>query len=99
MSNYALIIDNRIDNVIICEDSIISTISGLHIKITEETGPARIGGTYNKELNKFINPQPYPSWVLDETTWKSPDGFSDRPGFWWNEESEEWVALVTTTEE
>lgn len=37
---------------------------------------AAIGGTYNEELDAFIVPQPFPSWVLDNTTkdWVSPLG-------------------------
>ena len=37
---------------------------------------AVMGGTYNEELDAFILPQPFPSWVLDTTTknWVSPLG-------------------------
>ena len=35
---------------------------------------AGIGYTYNQDLDAFISPKPYPSWLLDETTcqWQSP---------------------------
>lgn len=37
---------------------------------------AGIGMVYNEELDAFIDPQPFPSWVLDEetATWISPLG-------------------------
>ena len=33
-----------------------------------------IGGTYDENLNAFIGPKPYPSWILNEETceWESP---------------------------
>lgn len=57
---------------------------------------ARIGGTYNEELDAFIRPQPFPSWVLDNTTkdWVSPLGeeptltdeqYDARKQYMWNE--------------
>ena len=30
---------------------------------------AAIGGTYDADLDAFINPQPFPSWTLNKTTW------------------------------
>lgn len=99
MSKYAHIIDSVVDNIIVCEDSNISLFSGTYVKVTELTGEAKNGGSYNLEKNKFIDPRPYQSWVLsEEDIWESPDGFSAKEGFWWNETSQEWVALVTTTE-
>jgi len=48
MSNYAKIENGIITNVIICEDSEIMTQSGLHVKLTELTGEAIIGGSYDE---------------------------------------------------
>ena len=37
---------------------------------------AGIGYSYDLEKDKFIRPQPYPSWVLDENdNWKAPIAF------------------------
>ena len=35
---------------------------------------AGVGFTYDADLDAFLDPQPYPSWVLDETTfqWEAP---------------------------
>ena len=40
---------------------------------------AGVGFTYDADLDAFLAPQPYPSWVLDETTfqWEAPVA---RPG-------------------
>ena len=37
---------------------------------------AGIGYSYNAELNAFIPPQPFASWILNEETadWESPEG-------------------------
>ena len=37
---------------------------------------ANIGYTYNEELDAFIEPKPFESWILDNTTtrWNSPLG-------------------------
>jgi hypothetical protein len=54
---------------------------------------AGIGFTYNSELDAFIAPKPFDSWLLDEETcqWKSPtpyptDGFT----YFWNEAELAW---------
>lgn len=55
---------------------------------------AKVGDTYDKVKDKFISPQPYPSWTLDENDdWQPPvarpttiDGsYHD-----WNEETTSW---------
>ena len=61
---------------------------------------AGIGYTYNAELDAFVPPKPYPSWVLNETeaNWEAPvpapadQGQGDPPKFYhWVEESQSWV--------
>lgn len=53
---------------------------------------AGIGGRYDAELDIFIAPQPYPSWVLDENhEWQAPVPRPDSLAPWvWNEELQEW---------
>jgi hypothetical protein len=66
---------------------------------------AGVGYAYNEELDAFIPPQPFESWVLNTTTadWESPIGpapeltEAERETFSfyrWNEENGEWD-LVT----
>jgi hypothetical protein len=58
---------------------------------------AGIGYTYDADLDAFIPPQPYPSWVLNETTclWDAPvlypdDGLS----YTWDEASQSWQEVT-----
>ena len=57
---------------------------------------ATIGGTYDATKNKFIEPQPYPSWTLnDNDDWEAP---VTRPAgetnYVWNEDTTNWVEGV-----
>ena len=63
---------------------------------------AGIGYQYHEELDAFIPPKPFASWVLNEETadWESPDGpapaltkaQTDARSFYrWDEEGGEWV--------
>jgi hypothetical protein len=63
---------------------------------------AGIGYTYNAELDAFIPPKPFESWVLDEETamWESPVGpapalteeeIEARSFYRWDEEGGTWV--------
>jgi hypothetical protein len=55
---------------------------------------AGIGFTYNKELDAFIPPKPFASWILDEETclWNAPVA---RPegNYTWNEDTLSWVEI------
>lgn len=100
MSLYAKInSDNIVENVIICQDSQISTIEGFFVKVTEDTKDASVGFSWDKENNKFLKPKPFESWSLDENfEWISPAGDSFLVGHSWDEESQEWVQVISTEE-
>lgn len=53
---------------------------------------AKIGDTYDKEKDKFISPQPFPSWVLDENDdWQAPTPKpEDDKSYVWNEKNKTW---------
>ena len=53
---------------------------------------AKIGDTYDKEKQKFISPQPFPSWVLDENDdWQAPTPKpEDDKSYVWNEKDKTW---------
>ena len=103
MSNYAKIdSENIVENVIVCDDSNIPLLGGTYVKETEETGSASVGFTWNKEKNKFIKLQPYGSWTLNEDSceWEAPVSKPASPWMgYWNEDSQEWVELLPSTEE
>ena len=93
MSLYANLEDGYVKNVIVCEEADISSLPGVYILVTEETGNASINCFYNAEVNKFIYPQPHPSWVLNEDyVWESPVGASPEGFHIWNESDKSWVA-------
>ena len=53
---------------------------------------AKIGDTYDKEKDKFISPQPFPSWVLDvNDDWQAPTPKpEDDKSYVWNEKDKTW---------
>jgi len=55
---------------------------------------ASIGYTYNKELDVFIPPKPFASWILDEETclWSAPVARPDGQ-YKWNEDILNWEEL------
>lgn len=70
-----------------------------HWKQTSYNGTIRknyagIGHTYDAARDAFIPPQPYPSWLLDETTcrWHSPVAYpTDGAVYSWDEANRQWV--------
>lgn len=58
---------------------------------------AGIGFTYSTELDAFIPPKPYPSWLLNTNTcqWQAPVPYpSDGNLYYWNEETQSWVQFT-----
>ena len=54
---------------------------------------AGIGCTYDKDKDAFYQPQPYPSWLLNEDScqWESPIPYpDDDKRYNWNEENQSW---------
>jgi len=59
---------------------------------------AGIGHTYDPTRDAFIEPQPFPSWILNESTcrWESPVPYpTDGQRYYWDEATTSWVALPT----
>jgi hypothetical protein len=56
-----------------------------------------LGMSYNEDLNSFIRPQPYKSWIFDEESgsWSSPIDYpSDDAIYSWNEEILNWEEVI-----
>lgn len=69
-------------------ESVINTID-----LSTVNGYATIGYTYNAELNAFVPPKPFPSYVLDkENFWWNPPKPYPSPGnnWYWNEDILDW---------
>jgi hypothetical protein len=57
---------------------------------------AGIGYTYDKTNDVFYAPQPYPSWILNQTTWlwEAPTPYpTDDKSYKWNELTTSWVEV------
>lgn len=57
---------------------------------------AGIGYTYDQENDVFYAPQPYPSWILNNSTWlwEAPvEKPTDGQFYKWEEETKSWVAV------
>ena len=55
---------------------------------------ASVGFTYDSSRDAFIEPKPYNSWTLDETTclWEPPVAYpSDGKSYEWDETNRQWV--------
>jgi hypothetical protein len=60
---------------------------------------AGIGFTYDPVLDAFIQPQPYPSWLLNTTTcrWRAPVPYpTDGKQYVWDEATQSWVEVPST---
>jgi hypothetical protein len=58
---------------------------------------AGVGHLYNKSLDAFISPQPFASWVLNETTcqWSAPTSMpTDGKDYQWDEATTAWVEVT-----
>jgi hypothetical protein len=58
---------------------------------------AGIGFTYDREKDAFIPPQPFASWILNETTclWEAPVAYpDDEKEYIWNESITNWTEVV-----
>ena len=57
---------------------------------------AGIGYTYDADIDAFVPPQPYASWVLnDAAQWEAPVSMPDDGQMYsWDEDSQSWVAMA-----
>jgi hypothetical protein len=58
---------------------------------------AGVGHTYDAELDAFIAPTPYPSWLLNTNTcqWEPPVPYpTDGKMYSWDEETQSWVEVA-----
>jgi hypothetical protein len=54
---------------------------------------AGIGYTYDADIDAFVPPKPYPSWVLDKNAqWQAPVPMPDDGEMYsWDEDAQSWV--------
>jgi hypothetical protein len=56
---------------------------------------AGVGYTYRADIDAFVPPKPYPSWVLDESAqWQAPVPMPDDGEMYlWDEPTQSWVLV------
>jgi hypothetical protein len=102
MSKYwAKVVDGLVVKVIVANDDFFETFiddsAGTWIE-TKMDGSIRknyagVGHTYDQGRDAFYEPQPYPSWTLDEDTclWNPPVAHpNDGNIYEWNETDQQW---------
>jgi hypothetical protein len=55
---------------------------------------AGVGGYYVPELDAFVKPKPFPSWILNKDTcfWEAPVSKPDlENNYSWDEDNQQWV--------
>lgn len=61
---------------------------------------ALLGGVYDVNDDAFIDPKPFPSWILDSETfkWKAPVDRPTDPNVWsqWDETTKSWIVYPQT---
>jgi len=58
---------------------------------------AGIGYVYDDTHDVFYSPQPYPSWILNTTTWlwEAPTPYPvGKSGYDWDEITKQWVLII-----
>lgn len=100
MAHYAKIIEGTVVEVIVADEDYISELEGTWVQTSYNSNIrknyASVGGTYDSTRDAFINPKPYPSWILDETTcqWNPPVEIPDKENkYVWNEDTTSWVLV------
>ena len=60
---------------------------------------AGVGFSYDSELDAFISPKPYESWVLDDTcNWTAPTPYpTDDKLYTWDEKNQNWILTEIDT--
>jgi hypothetical protein len=108
MSHFAKVENGIVVDLIVAEQEHISTLNGTWIQTSYNTKGNRhllggtplrgnyagLGFTYDETHDVFYAPKPYPSWVLNNSTWtwEAPTTYpTDGRDYIWNEATTAWV--------
>jgi len=110
MSHFAKINNGIVTEVIVAEQDYIDSLDGTWLQTSYNThgnqhpegrplrgNYAGIGFTYDATNNVFYGPQPFPSWILNNTTWlwEAPIAMpTDGKKYKWNESIINWEESV-----
>lgn len=110
MAHFAKIENDIVTDVWVAEEEFIQTLEGEWIQTSYNTkggvhlngetplrkNYAGIGMIYDRVRDAFYEPQPFPSWTLDEDSclWQSPVPYpTDGNSYDWDEENLTWILL------
>ena len=110
MSHFAKVVDGKVTEVIVAEQDFIDNLDGTWLQTSYNThgnqhpegrplrgNYAGIGYTYDSTNDVFYAPQPYPSWILNNTTWlwETPVAMpNDGKLYTWNESITNWTEVT-----
>lgn len=101
MSVFAIIENDKVTNIVEAEtEELLQMLlpEAELLETTEATGIAYIDSDYDREVGKFVPPQPFTSWAFDRTSWSwgAPKAYPQVEGkfFIWDEEQLDWVEPV-----
>ena len=82
-----------------CKRTSRNTYGGVHLQGGSpfRKNFATEGGTYDVDNDAFIDAKPFPSWILDQTSflWKPPIPLpKDGKQYLWNEEDNAWDEII-----
>jgi len=99
MSNYAVMQDDVVVNVVLADEDSEGVLSLLipdaddFIIVTDETGQAYVGGDMLD--GRFRPPAPYASWEWADDAWTPPIPYpQDGAAYVWDEEQGDWIEYV-----
>lgn len=110
MSHFAQVIDGIVQQIIVAEQDFIDTLPNkekwIQTSYNTRENQHLLGGTpmrgnyagigyiYDSENDVFYPPKPYPSWVMNQSTWNWESPIK-RPITgkinYWNENTKEWL--------
>ena len=110
MSHFAKVVDGKVTEVIVAEQDFINNLDGNWLQTSYNThgnqhpegrplrgNYAGIGYTYDATNDVFYGPQPYLSWILNNTTWlwEAPVEMpTDGKLYKWNESITNWEEVT-----
>ncbi len=113
MSHFAKVESGIVTEIIVAEQAHVDTLSGTWVQTSYNTkGNVHVlggtpfrknyagkGHTYDSVRDAFYQPQPYPSWTLNETTclWVCPVDVPADSGtkfYEWNEDTTSWKEIT-----
>jgi hypothetical protein len=110
MSHFAKVTEGKVTQVIVAEQDFINNLDGTWLQTSYNTfgnqhpegrplrgNYAGIGYTYDATNDVFYAPQPYLSWILNNTTWlwESPVAMpTDGKQYNWNESITNWEEVT-----